>query len=389
VRPTPSANSSNDSRQTGPADVKIIFDCRFTKFPRHDGISRYTAGLVEAFSKLHPVTMLIHDERQLAMLPDLPWIKSRPGHSLLEPFIPLFALNREKPDIVFCPMQTIGSTGHRGYRLVLTVHDMVFYRTRTPPKEFSPIVRAIWFLYHLAYWPERLTLNRADAVVTGSYNCEREMNVVHLTTRPLVVIRPGIEDSGLPPRTYPLSTADGTKSLVYMGTFMPNKNVETLAKAMHLLPGYTLRLLSRISDETRERIAALAPAGSIRFDNGVTDEEYLGALLEATAMVSACRDEGFGIPLIEGLNSGTPLVISDIPVFKEVGGDAAVFFNQESPEAFAAAVRSMDEPGEWMSLSARAREHALEFSWEKSGRQLFDLFTTMMAGGPVGRGARP
>lgn len=359
--------------------MKIIFDCRFTKFPRHDGISRYTAGLVEAFSKLHSVTMLIHDERQLTMLPDLPWIKTRPGHSLLEPFLPLFALNREKPDIVFCPMQTIGSTGHKGYRLVLTVHDLVFYRTRIPPKEFSPIVRAIWFLYHLSYWPQRLTLNRADVVVTGSYNCEREMNDVHLTTRPLEVIRPGIEDSCLPERRYPLGSIDGTRSLVYMGTFMPNKNVETLARGMHLLPGYTLRLLSRISEEARTSLSALAPPGSIRFDNGVTDEQYLEALSEATAMVSACRDEGFGIPLIEGLNSGTPLVISDIPVFREVGGDAAVFFDQESPESFAAAVLSMDNPTRWLALSLRARVHAREFSWEKSGRQLLDLFTTMMA----------
>jgi glycosyltransferase involved in cell wall biosynthesis len=359
---------ASQDQLTSEKQLMVIFDCRFVRFPRHDGISRYTAGLVAAFSKLHPVTMLIHDERQLSMLPDLPWIRSRPGHSLLEPFIPLLTLNRQKPDLVFCPMQTIGSTGNNGYKLVLTVHDMVFYRTRTPPREFSPLVRLIWFLYHLSYWPERWTLNRADAVVTGSYNCEREMNDVHLTKRPLTVIRPGIEDSGLPPREYPTA-----KSLVYMGTFMPNKNVETLAKAMHLLPGYTLRLLSRVSDEARQRLQALAPAGSIVFENGVSDERYLEVLHEATAMVSACRDEGFGIPLIEGLNEGTPLVISDIPVFREVGGDAAVYFDQESPEAFAAAVIAMDTPREWSRLTANARRHAGEFSWEESGRRLYDL----------------
>jgi glycosyltransferase involved in cell wall biosynthesis len=354
--------------------MKVIFDCRFVRFHRHDGISRYTAGLVEAFSKLHPVTMLIHDERQLTMLPDLPWIKSRPGHSLLEPFLPLLTLNRHKPDVVFCPMQTIGYFGNNGYDLVLTIHDLVFYRHRTPPKEFSPIVRAIWFLYHLSYWPERWTLNRAKVVVTGSYNCEREMNEVHLTKREIDVIRPGIVDSGLPPREYPTG-----KTLVYMGTFMPNKNVETLAKAMRFLPGYTLRLLSRISDEARERIAALAPEGSVVFENGVTDERYLEVLRGATAMVSACRDEGFGIPLIEGLNEGTPLVISDIPVFHEVGGPAAVYFNPESPEAFAEAVTGMDSPAEWSGLSSRARAHAAEFSWDESGRRLYALLTGLEA----------
>ena len=352
--------------------MKVIVDCRFVKFPRHDGISRYTAGIVEAFSKLHPVTMLICDERQLEMLPDLPWIMGRSGASLLEPFVPMLTLNREKPDLVFCPMQTIGSTGRRGYKMILTVHDMVFYRTRTPPREFNPIVRLIWFLYHLSYWPQRWTLDRADVVVTGSYNCEREMNDVQLTRRPIDVIRPGIEPSGLPPRTYPTA-----KTLVYMGTFMPNKNVETLARAMHLLPGYTLRLLSRIDDKKRAKIAALAPEGSIVFENGVTDERYAEVLAEATAMVSACRDEGFGIPLIEGLNAGTPLVISDIPVFHEVGGDAATYYDQESPEAFAAAVKSMDQSETWLDLTAKARAHAAEFDWDKSGRQLYDLVMSL------------
>lgn len=353
--------------------MKIIVDCRFVRFPRHDGISRYTAGLVTAFSRLHPVTMLIHDERQLTMLPDLPWIKSRPGHSLLEPWIPLLTLNREKPDLVFCPMQTIGSTGRKNYKLVLTVHDMVFYRNRKPPAEFNAIVRLIWFLYHLTYWPQRLTLNRADVVVTGSYNCEREMNDAHLTKRPIEVIRPGIEDSGIAPRLRPSG-----KSLVYMGTFQPNKNVETLVRAMHFLPGYTLHLLSRITDEKRSELERLAPRNQVVFENGVSDERYEELLLGATAMVSACRDEGFGIPLIEALNLGTPLVISDIPVFHEVGGPAAVFYDQERPEAFAAAVRGMDNDDAWSRLTVAARAQAGEFSWEESARRFDKLVRQLL-----------
>lgn len=352
--------------------MRVIFDCRYTRLVRHDGISRYTAGLVGAFAKLHPVTMLISDERQLSMLPDLPWVTARPGTSLLEPWIPILSLNRHKPDVVFSPMQSIGSVG-RKYKLVLTVHDMVFYRTRKPPTEFNWHIRAGWRAMHWFYWPQRVMLHRGDAVVTGSYNCEREMRQVHLTARPLTVIRPGIDDIGAPDRSYPTG-----KSLVYMGTFLANKNVETLAKAMHLLPGYTLRLLSRIGDEDRARIGALAPDGSIVFDNGVTDEQYQAALAEATAMVTACRDEGFGIPLIEGEVAGTPLIISDIPLYHEVGGDAAVFFDQESPEAFAMAVLSMDNKADWKRLSVLARAQAAQFSWDISAQRLLELLTGLV-----------
>jgi glycosyltransferase involved in cell wall biosynthesis len=354
--------------------MKVIFDCRYTRFERHDGISRYTAGLVEAFSKLHPVTMLISDTRQLNLLPDLPWIMARPGTSLLEPWIPLLSLNREHPDVVFSPMQTIGSIGRR-FKLVLTLHDMVFYRTRTPPREFNWAIRAGWWAYHLFYWPQRITLNRGDAVVTGSYNCEREMAEARLTKRPITVIRPVVDDIGAPARIHPNS-----RILLYMGTFMPNKNVESLARGMHFLPGYTLHLLSRISDEARERLSALAPEGSIVFENGVTDEEYQERLRDAVAMVSACRDEGFGIPLIEAMIAGTPLVISDIPVFREVGGDAATFFDQEDPRAFADAVLTIDNADHWNRLTVLAREQGAVFNWEVGARTLLSLLTSLTSG---------
>ena len=350
--------------------MRVLFDCRYTRLVRHDGISRYTSRLVEAFSKLHPVTMMISDERQLTMLPDLPWIKIRPGASLLEPWVAL-SINRVKPDIVYSPMQTVGSA-HRRFRLILTVHDMVFYRTRTPPTEYNWLVRTIWWGFHLAYWPQRMTLNRAEAVVTGSYNCEREMKDVRLTKRPLSVIRPGVDQLDLPPRQH-----EDLKSLVYMGTFMPNKNVETLARGMAYLPGYRLHLLSRITDEARSRLAALAPEGSIVFENGVSDEEYIERLRSSTAMVSACFDEGFGIPLIEGLAAGTPLVISDIPVFREVGGPAATYFDPNSPEAFARAVLSIDNPERWNELTELALTQAAEFSWDESARRLLHLVTTL------------
>lgn len=352
--------------------MKVIFDCRYTRFVRHDGISRYTAGLVTAFAKLHPVTMLISDERQLGMLPDLPWVMGRPGTSALEPFIGMLSINKHKPDVVFSPMQTMGAAG-RKYKLVMTVHDMVFYRIRQIPAGYSWYVRAVWRSFYTTYWPQRLVLRRADAVVTGSYNCEKEMREVRLTKRPLTVIRPGVDDPGTPVRNYPTS-----KTLVYMGTFQPNKNVETLARAMHHLPGYTLRLLSRISDEDRSRIAALAPDGSITFDNGVTDEEYQGALLSATAMVTACWDEGFGIPLIEAEVVGTPLIISDIPLYHEVGGEAAVFFDHTNPEAFAKAVLASDTPEVWARLSAASRAQAAEFSWDESARRLLSLLTEVV-----------
>ena len=144
--------------------MRVVVDCRYTRIGRHDGISRYTASLVEELAKLHPVTMLISDHRQLEMLPDVPWQLVSSPTSVREPLVAL-TVNKLKPDVVFTPMQTMGSWG-RKYKLLLTVHDLIYYRNRTPPRDLAAPIRLLWRLYHLAWWPQRLLLNRADGVVT-------------------------------------------------------------------------------------------------------------------------------------------------------------------------------------------------------------------------------
>lgn len=357
--------------------MKIVFDCRFTRCERHDGISRYTAELVTALSALTPVTMLISDRRQLDFLPDMPWIMGTLPTSVREPWVSRI-VNRARPDVVFTPMQTMGSVGRR-YRLALTLHDLIYYTSRTPPREFSWPVRAGWRIYHLSYLPVRLLLRRADAVVTGSYTTRDEITRARLTRRPITVVRSAVTQPSAEHRNVILRrTPPLVKQLVYMGSFMPYKNVETIARALHELPGYRVQLLSRIDDGNRRRLTALAPAGSLVFRNGVSDEEYAEALASATALISASRQEGFGIPLVEAMAAGTPIVVSDIPVFHEIGGAAAHYFSPDSPAELAAAVKRLEQPDEWCRTSAASVQQAEGFSWERSAQALFELAQSLV-----------
>ena len=67
--------------------MKVLVDCRYVRVGRHDGISRYTAGLVTELARLLPVELLVSDERQLAHLPDLPWHLISSPTSWREPFV--------------------------------------------------------------------------------------------------------------------------------------------------------------------------------------------------------------------------------------------------------------------------------------------------------------
>lgn len=350
--------------------MKIVVDCRYVRIGPPDGISRYTIGIVTALARLHPVTLLVSDRGQLARLPGLPHVLVSGPTSLGEPWVAR-QVNRLEPSVVFSPMQTMGSWG-RHYPLVLTVHDLIYYRHPQPPPRFSWPLRLLWRLYHLSWWPQRLLLNRADAVVTVSQTTERLIERHRLTRRRVVVVPnagSSTPDLGL--------TADrsGSRSLVYTGTFMPYKNVELLVTALRELPGFTLHLISPITDRERRRLLQLAPDDSVVFHNGATDEDYLQTLSGALALVTASRDEGFGLPVVEAMAVGTPVVVSDIEIFREVGGSAALFADPDDPTAFAAAVLALTDPDEWRHRSESCRRQSQRFSWDTSAELLLTLLT--------------
>lgn len=354
--------------------MRIAFDCRYVRFDHHDGISRFSARLVEHLIPLvsthqDELVMLVSDLRQLAMLPELPYELISSPTSIRERGVAR-QINKLAPDIVFSPMQTIGSRG-RNYRLVLTVHDLIYYAHPTPPRNLAWPIRMVWRLYHKAWWPQRFLLSGSDAVVAVSETTQGLIQHNKLTTKPVYVVHNAADeiqdDAAIP------SGSERTKSLIYMGSFMPYKNVETLVRATELLPEYTLHLLSKISEKDRSRLTQLAPQARIHFHNGISDEDYFDLLSHATALVSASKDEGFGIPLVEAMNLGTPVVISDIPIFHEIGGEAALFASPDSPESFAEAIRLLDNPELWNERSEASRVQSLKFSWTASAQQLFNV----------------
>lgn len=371
--------------------MKVVVDARWTRTDQHDGISRYGASLIEALHHLHPVTMLIHDERQLRLLPSgVPYLKVNSPFSPRELWLSR-TLNRIGADVVFSPLQVIGGF-RRKYRLVLTLHDLIYYRHPQPPGFLPLPVRAAWRLYHKAFWPQRVMLNRADAVVTVSDSTRRLIAEHRLTRRPVTVVHnapsPPPEDaasSTAPSESSGVGSgagqdlAGGPRELVYMGSFMPYKNVETLVAGMALLPDHRLHLVSRIAPAREAELRAQLPPGvDVVFWRGISEGDYQRLLVRASALVTASRDEGFGLPIIEAMNAGTPVVCSDLEIFHEVTGGHARFFDPGSPKDFAAAVRAVADARVRADLVAAARGQAAKFTWANSAERLLELMRDLV-----------
>lgn len=363
------------ARADRPSAINIYFDARWTRTDYHDGISRFGSNLVGALAELAPVTMLVHDERQLRLLPNIPHILVNHPLAAREMFLPRL-LNNLGADVVYSPMQVMGTFG-RKYRLIFTLHDTIYYRFPEAPLNLPAAQRAAWWLFHQAHWPGRLVLNQADAIATVSHTSRREILERRLTSRPVEVVY------NAPPAFAPLHKVDHIeRELVFMGTLMPYKNAELLIRALPLLPEYRLHLAGRAPEDRRAALRALADqqgvCDRVEFWNGASDTEYAELLSRATASVSASKAEGFGLPLIEAMASGVPFIATDMPIFREVGGDAVLYFDPDSPADFAARVREVEQPDVRAQLVERGLLRAGEFSWDRSAIQLLEMMRRLV-----------
>ena len=350
--------------------MKFYIDARWVRTDYHDGISRYTAGLLQGMQEAgHDFIALIYDDAQLTMLPQgIRYEKVHHPISWRELFLAR-TLNARGADVVFSPLQVMGFWGRR-YKLILTLQDIIYYKHPKPPTNLAWYVRLVWRLFHMARWPQRVLLDRSDHVVTVSHTSKKFIEQYRLTTKNITVVYNAPTESDTPDHA-----VRPTKNLVYMGSFMPYKNVETLIDGMHMLdPSYTLHLLSKITPERqRELLSRTTETGRIVFHNGVSDEEYRKLLAASHCLVTATKEEGFGLPLTEAQQLGVPVVCSDLDVLREVAGEGALYFDPDSPAMLAEKVRQLEDETMRRRLIAEGVRHAAQFRWVRSADALYAL----------------
>jgi glycosyltransferase involved in cell wall biosynthesis len=352
--------------------MTFFFDCRFIRTDHHDGISRFSSELFSATAAQAITTAIISDVAQLKQLPTgTKYLRvNDPKNPFAELLLPR-KLNRAGATVVFSPMQTMGSLGKK-YKLILTLHDLIYYKHRRPPEFLAWPIRLAWRLFHLSYTPVRLLLNRADEIVTISDTTKNLITKNSLTRNAVHVVH---NASGMDRVLAPLDVPR-SKNLVYMGSFMPYKNVELLIRALQDLPDYTLTLCSRITPNRRKALLLGLPESTvsqIHFLNGTSEQEYQRILDDAFALVSASKEEGFGIPIIEAMSRAVPVIVSDIQIFREVADDAGSYFNPEDAKSLATAVKHLESMKTWSEASNKSLERSRDFGWDKSALQLLNV----------------
>jgi len=171
--------------------------------------------------------------------------------------------------------------------------------------------------------------------------------------------------------------------LLHVGHCAARKNVERLLQAVALLRqrGLKVRLLQVggvFTSAQRHLVETLGINEAVTQIPHVPNAELPAFYSAADVFVFPSFYEGFGVPLIEAMACGTPVVCSDWELFREVCGDAALFADPDSPEAIAEAIAQvLSDHALTQDLRQRGVERARHFTWERTARETMEIYRSI------------
>ena len=267
-----------------------------------------------------------------------------------------------------------------GVRSVVTIHDLIFERY---PELYPPLDRRIYA------WKFRRAAERADLVIAVSEQTRQDLveryairperiRVVHQGCHPVFQREPlpGADDAvarrlGLPDRY-----------LLSVGTVERRKNLGLVVKALPGLPGVPLLAVGRqtgYADELRLEARRLGVEDRLRFLAGVSVEELAALYRRCSAFVYPSIFEGFGIPIIEALFSGAPVVTTTGGVFPEAAGPGSAYVAPTDVEGMRQTLAALlGDRGRREAMRAAGLLHARRFTDDVIAEGLFDVYQEVL-----------
>ena len=247
---------------------------------------------------------------------------------------------------------------------IITVHDVI-------PLNFprNNMRQYLAFKYLLP-----IIINRALHVVTVSQTTKNAIKKYYGTIDSKISVIYNAADRN----TFkPDSNTIKTNSLLTIGAFYPYKNIHELLEMRHVWHHkYTLDVISPESPY-RSRLERFCHESGIRprvnFLSGVDEQMLIHLYRRARALIYPSWDEGFGLPLIEAMSTGTAVVASDIPVHREVCGDAAIYVTLGDKASWERAFAILDNDQMVSVYVNKGLERSKYFSWSRSAMQLTNL----------------
>jgi glycosyltransferase involved in cell wall biosynthesis len=272
---------------------------------------------------------------------------------------------REKFDILFCA-SLLGPWIYP--KKIITIHDAAPFVLK---EENSTLGKIFW---QINLFFARFT--SLKIITVSQFSHDELTKYLKIEAKKIAIIYNGSPDYKPAEDTANNSQIPDGKYLLAVGNARPRKNLERLIKAFKILepqiPDLKLVIVGK-NDWRMEEITKSVGnlENKIIFTGFISEAEKQTLIKQASALVFPSVYEGFGLPIVEANVLGTPVVCSDIPSFREVAGESAVFFNPLDEQEMAAKISGLiSNPELAATLSARGKVNAQRFNWVSSAQKL-------------------
>lgn len=284
-------------------------------------------------------------------------------------FFPLHLHLHNKIDVLFCPAHYIPR--YCPVPIVVTIHDLAY--------EFFPNEFKKKDLYKLKNWT-RHAIKKARNVIAVSNTTATDLQKLYdVPANKITTIYNGyasieeptdetLESFGLMPQKY----------FLYVGTLQPRKNIPTLIQAFAEFhkkhPDIKLAIVGRkgwMYDSIFEEVTRLKMEEAVIFTGYVKSVEkfYTNAL----AYILPSLYEGFGMPVIEAMHYGCPVIVSQTPALVEVSDGACLSFPPHDTMALSQALEKVMDPSVRKTLIEKGKARAKDFNWKKTAQKTLEI----------------
>jgi glycosyltransferase involved in cell wall biosynthesis len=362
--------------------LHIVLDARATTehFP---GVARATLGLLRGLSQI------AHDHRvSVLCLPDAPPLTHPAFHDsriarIVTQAPPLGLGQQWRLPILACALRA--DLWHAPYyvrplwgvpRPLVTVFDVIGHIV---PGALPNLRARLLFEATL-----RLSLRAAAHVITSSEATRRDLESIYGVPRAAITVIPLAADESFRPRSTQEIAALRDRSglppryVLYVGSNKPHKNLDALIRAWAQVETDAILVIAGRWDHRYESPKRLTRAlhldSRIRFIHDAPEVELPALLSGATAFVFPSRYEGFGLPPLEAMACGAPVIAANTSSLPEVVGDGGLLVAPDATSLAAAIQRVLDDSYLREQLRERGPRRAQQFSWTRVARETIAVY---------------
>jgi len=373
---------------TTPARIGI--DCRLGGL-KHAGIGRYISELVRRMVVDTDYTWVLfcHDRAQAH---ELIGTKAPSNVEVIVVAIRHYSLaeqtqlprvfSKANLDLLHVPHFNVPLL-YRG-KFVVTVHDLLWHSHTG--SQVTTLNRYVYWIKYLGYrLVTRSAITRASEIFVPSQAVADTLLKKYPTTASRITItREGIASTLAALAHKHTRIQRNPRQLLYVGSLYPHKNVDLIIRALAQSSEHQLVIVSARSvfrKNIESLVSHLGVQNKVNFIDHASDSELAHYYAASAALIQPSFSEGFGLTGLEALAFETPVIASDIPVFREIYQDAALYIDPTQPKSLLQSLDKLSDSNTLASLAKNSRRVSAQFDWDTTTTQTLSTYSRVLAHG--------